>query len=172
MVGCGGPSGEQLFETALNGADAGEREAAAVKLARYTEQQLLATSEGEAADFLTASPDVPRLRRLLEESDTPEVRAAAVAGLGEVRDIDSLPQMLDLMASESTVIRMRSFQAVKEILGTDFHFDPHGPPEERAEVIEVYRAFYEQALGPLSPHRKLNEQRMGPLGKVSQNVKG
>jgi len=172
LTACGKMTDEDLFEQALHAPSPAEREAAAVQLARRCEAEMLATPPDRLERFLDESENVRRLRTLLAESDTPEVRAAAAAGLGDVRDYESLPELLDLMESESTVMRMRSGKAVEQILGAGFGFDPYAAATDRAQSVEAYRRFYQEALGPHSPSRELNVRRMGPLGAVSQESKG
>jgi hypothetical protein len=142
--GCGQATPEDLYARAVESGSVVEQEEAAVQLAR----------SGDGA--------VEHLRRLLDESPTAEVRAAAAQGLGENRDVDSLPKLIDAMEDESVLVRTRAGIAVKHIMGMDFGFNPQADVGERFEVVTSYRMFWKEALGPESEHRELNRRRMGP----------
>lgn len=79
------------------------------------------------------------LRTMLREGKTPQERAAGAAGLGDRRDAESTPMLLDAMQDQSALVRGRAGVAVKKILGADFFFRAEDPPEKRHEVIQRYR---------------------------------
>jgi hypothetical protein len=86
---------------------------------------------------------VDELRRLLREGASPEERALGAAGLGERRDVASMPQLLDAMAADSPVLRGQASVAVRKILGADYYFDPEASPSARQEVVGRYRSLWE-----------------------------
>ena len=165
LVGCDGrpPSDEELMQRALNAASAEERERAAVTLAGRGPAALAATPADRRADFLDASPAVARLRKLLGDAE-PRVQAAAASGLAGLRDIDSLPRLLDLMNSPHAVVRLRSDAAVSSLLDVGFSFDAMSPDAnaERAQAVAGYRWYFDTQLGPKAHHREVFRGFLGP----------
>lgn len=165
IAGCGPrpPSDEELMQRALTAADAVERERAAVMLAGRARAALEATPADRRAGFLDESPAVARMRTLLDESGTPAVQAAAATGLASLRDIDSLPTLLDLMNSAHAIVRLRSAAAVSSLLDIGVSFDATAPAgAERKKAIEAYRWYYDQQLGPQARHREAFRGFLGP----------
>jgi hypothetical protein len=87
---------------------------------------------------------VERCRQMLTEGTTPQERAAGAAGLGHLRDPDSVPLLLKAMDDPEVVVRGRAANAVRTILGVDFFFKAEERPEKRRAVIQKYRGLYEQ----------------------------
>jgi len=112
------------------GIEEGEREVAAVQLARHPEEP--------AAE----------LRRVLRESESPKVRAAVIRGLGNLYDVDSLPELIDAMEDESVLVRGRAGVAVQRIVGLDAGFRAEDPEEKRGEAVAKYRQFWEECQQP------------------------
>jgi hypothetical protein len=86
------------------------------------------------------------LRVDLVEGESREVRAAAAAKLGALRDIDSMPLLLTAMQDEDAIVRARSAAAVMNILGADFSFRSDDPIEIRRAAIERIRRHWEAWL--------------------------
>lgn len=121
---------EQLAERALRAATMEERQAAAIQLARG------------------GKDSVELIRRVFRESSTAEVRAAAAQGLGYLRDVDSLPELIDAMEDGSVLVRGRAGAAVSRIVGLQVGFRAAAPPEERQKAVAFYRKFWEEAQSP------------------------
>jgi len=119
----------ELVETCLAGSDVDEQQTAAIELSRRD--------------------DVPiqSVRDVFIKSKVPEVRAAAVQGLGRKRDFDTLPKLIDAMEDESPLVRGRAGAAVRRIVGLNYEFRALDPPEKRKEAVEFYRKFWEEARG-------------------------
>lgn len=164
--GCrpGSPSDELLMETAVTHPDVTARERAAYALCQRAADELARTRPDELATFLDTSLNVGRLRKLMERIDVPEVQAVAASGLAGVRDVDSLPKLIDLMESPSSLVRHRAFQAVSRIIGMTFQFDPSGPDEARAKLVAAYRAQYDLSLGSKAKDPTVARRLMGPEG--------
>ncbi len=95
--------------------------------------RLASVSEGTAD--MTA---VEQLRTTLQSSDPPAVRAEAARGLGYVKDIDSLPQLLDMMSDDAVVVQEAAHYSVRRILGVI-------PPSGK-DPAEFYRGYAERCL--------------------------
>jgi HEAT repeat protein len=119
------PSPEVLAQTALAGGSDAEKEKAALDLAR----------SGEGAR--------EHLRRVMAESNNPDVKAATVQGLGELRDEESVAAIIKLLNDPSEKVRGRAGVAVGNILGIDFRFRPDAPPAEREKVIKSVQKAYD-----------------------------
>ncbi|NQW46390.1 MAG: HEAT repeat domain-containing protein [Planctomycetes bacterium] len=165
-AGCGtrAPSDEALMTAAISGADAAEREVAAVTLARRAANELRHTPPEKLAGFLGSSANVGRLRTLLDRRDDPGVQAAAARGLGEMRDVESLQKIIALIDSGSPLVRLRAAQATGGLIGMTFQFDPNGPAADRARVTKAYREQYEMLLGKKAKNREQLIRLLGPEG--------
>lgn len=108
---------------------------------------------------------VDELRRMLREGETDEIRALGAGGLGEHRDAQSVPLLLDAMEDESQMVRGQAGVAVTKILGADFYFDPADPPEERKEIVDKYRRLWEV-------WKKKNDYTSGAVSPESPSVEG
>jgi HEAT repeat protein len=123
------PSPEKLAEQALNGATVVERAEAAILLADC----------GYTA--------VEQLRRVLRESDTPEVRAACINGLGLVRDYESMDLFVELLEDESLVVRSSAGSVVPGMITghvPKFTYLADDPVETRQKAIESLRQAWEE----------------------------
>jgi len=112
---------DTLADRALSGADRDEREEAAARLSEH--------------------PNLPveHLRRVAEEGDTPQVRAAATLGLGRARDWESMPLLIEALESDSELERGRAASAINRIVGQDFGYRARDPVEKRREAIELIK---------------------------------
>lgn len=79
------------------------------------------------------------MQEVLLESQTPEVRAVAAAGLGNSGNVASVPQLLDAMEDDALVTRQSAARSVARLLGWREGFDPKDPPDARAESVERFR---------------------------------
>lgn len=120
------PTIAELVDTANNASERGERERAAVELGNRGPEAL------------------PHLRTLAQQSDSDEVRAAALYGLGMQWDFDSMDVLLNAMEDESPVVRSRAAGAVARMLSRDRRFQAHGPETDRAMIVGFYRTDWEQ----------------------------
>ena len=147
---------QQLVEQALNWPTAVERKTAAIELSQRD--------------------DVPveSVRSVFRQSESAEVRAAAVQGLGRVRDVDTLPELIDAMEDESPLVRGRAGAAVRRIVGLNYEFRALDPPEERAKAVAFYRKFWKEARGSKfvefmkDPSRVADETKRSRQGNPSE----
>ncbi len=119
-------SPKELADTALMADDPQQRESAAAQLIRHGG---LARNE---------------LRRVLVESDTPEVRAACIQSLAALQDYESMGAMLDALEDSSAMVRARAGQAVDRLLGANYGFRYSDPPAQRAAQVKFLRKEWEQ----------------------------
>ena len=113
------------------------------------------------------SPEIVfEMRGVLIESETPEVRAAAAAGMGNSGDLESTPDLLDAMEDESVRVRETAAQAIGRLLGWNHDFRADDPLEKRQETIAQYRerwtTFQNSSLYQISknPAAKANAKRL------------
>lgn len=95
--------------------------------------------EGKRTDRPPSPEIVFEMRGVLIESETAEVRAAAAAGMGNSRDIETTPDLLDAMEDESVRVRETAAQAIGRLLGWNHDFRADDPLEKRQETIAQYR---------------------------------
>jgi HEAT repeat protein len=124
--GEGHRSPEELVQVALESTDPAEQEEAVLELIEL------------------GGPALKHLQRVLAESQTDRVRAAAIQGLAFQRDYDSMPILLDAMADPSLVIRVRAGAAVQKLLGVKVDFHASAPPEEREKAAAILRKEWER----------------------------
>jgi len=121
LSGSGFPPPEDLAATALSDQDENDREAAAELLARHPD------------DPLTL------LRKVVAESESARVRAAAALGLGRLHDWESIPLLIEGLESDSVFLRERSVAALRQILSRDFGYRPRADEPERRQAIETIK---------------------------------
>jgi hypothetical protein len=141
-------SPKALARRALSGATVEQRTAAAVRLA---DCGVRAREE---------------LRQVFRESDTPEVRAACIHGLGAIEDYDSMDMLLDELGSESLIVRGAAGVAVSRmVMGHDLErpFRANDPEEDRAKAIEALRQYWEELRGSplLKRYLKVRKEMRG-----------
>ena len=124
------PTAEELLATALNEGPQEDRIEAAVALSNHEDVTL------------------EMLHEVIQKSSLPPVRAAAIAALGNRRDVDSLPVLIDLMEDESELVRGRAGIAVERISGLRMGYNPADTPENREQTIARYRQFWEDCQKP------------------------
>ena len=90
------------------------------------------------------TPALKHLQRVLAESQTDRVRAAAIQGLASQRDYDSMPVLLDAMADPSVVIRVRAGAAVQKLLGVKVDFRANASPTEQEKAVAILRREWER----------------------------
>ena len=126
----GGPSSpETLAERALSAASETEREEATIELSRLGPQ---------------ASP---HLRKLLTESDSPQVRAVCIQSLGSAYDYESMPAILEALDDESQLVRGRAGVAASKMLGRDYGLRMGLPEAERERIVTLMRKEWEALDG-------------------------
>jgi hypothetical protein len=114
-------SPEELAELALTADSPDERDKAAAELIMW----------GDVA--------IPQMRQVLDQSKTPEVRAAMIQGLAQQWDFDSMPTFLDAMDDESLVVRSRAGGAVQRLLQGDYGYRADDPPKTRERAVKSSR---------------------------------
>jgi hypothetical protein len=122
----GDSSPETLAGRALTAESAVERQQAAVDLA----------SAGQ--------PALAHLRRVLGESDDPDVRAACVQGLGDLRDYESAEVLIDLLGDRQLLVRARAEKAISRLLRRDVRFPVEGSAAARTNAQNAVRETYQQ----------------------------
>lgn len=121
------PSPEQLARQALEAPTSDEQEVAAVRLAQL------------------GKPAREHLRRVLSESQSPEVRGACIRGLAVLWDYDSMPAFLDALDDDSELVRGRAGTAVKRMMSSaDYGYRSDDPPEKRAAAVKRFRAHWKE----------------------------
>lgn len=126
-------SPEALARTALEGSSPEEKTQAALDLAALGKE--------------AAGP----MRDVLSASNEPTVRAAMIEGLAALRDWQSMPQFIEALGDDSTVVRGRAGRAVSRLLGVDFHYSATAPAPERARKIKEIQEAYETMNKNLPP---------------------
>lgn len=120
-----------------------EYDKAKSKASTSQEQTAVASARRLDRDTLQKKPEqneVMAMRKVLNESPSPQVRAVAAAGLGNALDIDSTPALLDAMEDDSLVVRESAFRALRKMLHWSEPYKADGPVEERQEIIHQYRS--------------------------------
>ena len=138
------PSPEELAQQALTAATAEEKEAAAVRLSQ------------------SGKPGVEEMRRVYQQSDVAEVRAACVKGLGVLRDYDSMDVFFQSLEDESALVRGRAGVAMIRMLGRDYRFRASGSPADRAQAIAGMKKAWEE----MEPDLELIKKNMQSGGET------
>ena len=132
------PPPEVLAKQALTLPDAGDRELAVVRL----------SASGESVS--------PQLRQIYQQSESPNVRAAALSGLAKQEDYVDMETLLAALEDESPRVRGRAGAALQRMLGLDFYFRAMDPPEKRQAAINRIRA----AWGRMQSTGRLEEWKI------------
>jgi hypothetical protein len=122
-------SPEELARQALNGATTADKVEAAVRLG---------DCGPEAVD---------ELRRVLQDSNVPGVRAACIEGLGRNEDYESVDAMLGLLEDESVTVRSTAGAVASNLIPgpkVDPPFKADGPEAERKKAIEELKSNWEE----------------------------
>jgi len=144
------PSAEALATRALTASDPETRKQAMVLLTMRKPQSSL----------------VP-LRRVLAESQDPEVLYAAISSLGPMLDAESRPLLLDDMNHSSEVVRWGAYLAVLRFYGGSklpdgLDYDWNDPPETRQKVIDRLKQ-----LSAGTPGEALSDKHKSTKDKAS-----
>jgi HEAT repeat protein len=123
-------SPQELVELALHGGGPAEQEQAATRL------EALA---GKAPGTESRNAVQPYLVRMLNESDNPGVRAAAMRGLATIWDYECMPKILDSLEDPSLQVRQTAARVVAKLTEFDPRFDANAPNEQRAETVKKMR---------------------------------
>ncbi len=136
-----GPSAAGHVEAALADARPRVREAAAIALGRVAGRR-----------------KAGRLAQLLREDDSANVRAAAARALNEARAYEEMDALLQGMSDDSPLVRRWSGQAVEQITGMSFGYDPEAPAPQRQRAITQVRDLWPSML------RVIREREGGEQG--------
>lgn len=139
-------SPDQLADRALNGDSPEERGKAAVRLAECGYQ------------------GVEQMRRVLNESNDPAVRATCIEGLGSIWDYESMDLFVELLEDESRAVRGAAGTAVTVmVMGHDprFRFRADDPDDKRQQAIDSLTTRWEDLNGSpiLKRHIRILEQQ-------------
>lgn len=145
LSGGGGSAGspQELAQEALNGATVEERSEAAVALADH---QYAALEE---------------MRRVLQESDTPAVKATCIEGLGAIQDVDSVDTMLQLLDDPSPVVSGTAAAVATGIIrgpNSEVKFKVDTPEAEKKQFAKELRDEWDEARD--SPRMNLYRRRL------------
>lgn len=99
-------------------------------------------------------------------------RANAVQRLGEIKDAESLPKLIDAMEDASPEVRQNAFDALVHITNLRVPFDSHSSPDERATAVTFYRAFWEEHKDPNGPFMQVLKNPSLKYTKYGQESEG
>ncbi len=155
------PTPEELVQIALSSAAEGEREKAVVELARHPDEP------------------VAELRTVFRQTNSPRVRAAAIRGLGMLRDWESIPELIEIMRTEPEFLRGRAAEAVNRIACEDLLYRANDPEQKRLRAIErieekwplLYKG-YQAKANAAKIRAEFERVRNNPEKGVIQTVEG
>jgi HEAT repeat protein len=107
-----------------------------------------------------AEPDaaIPSMRILLATSDDASVRELMAKRLGDLRNIDSSPQLLDALADTSPSVQEAAAHSLLKMLGRDFFFRSDEPPALQSAAQARYRKYWEHLQASPSTLARLRER--------------
>ena len=82
------------------------------------------------------------LARMATKDESPNVRAAAVSGLGKLAAFDEMDTILAAMSDPDLAVRRRAGRAARKIACAEVGYDPEAPPAERRVAIERMRSVW------------------------------
>jgi HEAT repeat protein len=136
--GQGPPSPTELAQQALQADTETDQELAAVKLAEMAGKNDLQPQLREEVK--------QQLRRVLGESQSPQVRAACIQGLASQWDYESMPALMDALDDPSDLVRGRARVAIERMMSVDlgsFGYKYDDPSAKRAAAIQRIRNDWE-----------------------------
>jgi hypothetical protein len=128
----------ELVDAATDADPLAVRELAAVELARRGDQA------------------IEEQRTMFVATTEPVVRGRMADALGDQRDWQSVPALLDAMETDdSPLVRRRASIAMMKIIRIDYGYDAAAPPARRTAAVAKYRAYWNDAeASPWAPlHR-------------------
>lgn len=136
-------SPQELAETALNAGSDEEKEKAARKLADWAQPDRDSGRRQAAQE---------QMRRVMQNSSNPEVRIAVIQGLGEMRDMASVPDLIKVVRSprENERLRGAAAVAISNILQYRFNYrtdDPDADRQRRA-IDQMDKEYQRQLTAP------------------------
>ena len=99
---------------------------------------------GESASRPVLSREVA-LEVAIDPDHAAGKRALGVQRLGELRDFESMPIVIDAMDDESRQVRESAANAAREIVGAGIKFRSYDPPEKRQVEMQAVRRLYDLA---------------------------
>ena len=166
LAGCGhstSDAGGQTDASRRNvSSETGVPESAIALAARAMDVSLTQAERREAATRMTtaADPDaaIPNMRSLLATSDDEFVRATMAKRLGDLRDMDSSPQLLDALGDASPQVQEAAAHSLLKMLGRDFFFRSDDLPEFRQAAQARYRKYWEDIQSSPATRDRLRER--------------
>ena len=77
----------------------------------------------------------PNIRRVLQQSTSPEVRAMMLMGIAQSRDKDSVEDIIKALDDDSYVVQVQALAAMRRVLYFDKIYKPYASHEVRVEGI-------------------------------------
>jgi len=140
-------------------------ESAAILAAQALDTSLPQAQRRDAATRMmtAAEPDaaIPSMHSLLATSDDDSVREMMAKRLGDLRDMDSSPQLIEAMGDSSTRVREAAAHSLIKMLGRDYFFRPDDPPDLQRAAQDRYRRYWDYIQGNpymLETFRERNQQ--------------
>jgi len=107
---------------------------------------------------------IPELRDIAASDPSPRVVAAAIGGLGDHFDYQSVELMLEqLTMSDSKVVRIRANNALGKLIGIRAHLDDDASPHRCRQAAELYRRAWRGMNGSkaLDEHKQMLSNTYG-----------
>ena len=109
----------------------------------------------QAVFQLANQREVPELRRVLKQAQTPHLKVAAVQGLARADDIEGAPEMFALLEDPDPQVRGQAGAALTAMLGEDYFFAAEDSPQKRRAIAASMRKRFEQ----LKQHPKFKNRQ-------------
>jgi hypothetical protein len=115
---------------------------------------------------------VPNIRRVLEKSTDPEVRALMILGITQIRDWDSMPKVIDALADDSVVVRVQACNTVQNLLACDVHaasYDPRADEAHRRDGIPKIHERWDDMKATEVRSDRYSKQEQAELARYSKD---
>lgn len=111
---------------------------------------------------------VESLRKQIS-SDDEIARAEAIQRLGEIRDVDSIPEIMDALEKDASPdVRQNAYRALRRLTNVSVPFDAYGSKEEREAAVKFYRDFWEDYKDPDGPFMQISKNPSLKYSKYGQ----
>ncbi len=82
-------------------------------------------------------------------SGAPAPRVAAIEQVRRSRDRSQIPQVVECLGSEDTLVRVEAIRCLKDLTGQTFGYDPDASPLEREPALRRWETWCrEEGLAP------------------------